>query len=148
MKVPLSQPDARKVYVECNSITVNENFPLLPKKKKDKRLIAGYLNTLMALLSFFLTATAEYDGARKAPNSRRSDSVGRCKEKREKEKEVLRAGREGEETLLSPFSFLPLFFPLLSLHHSPPSEHLEQASARTNAAIHKEFFFILLHKEL
>ena len=133
--------------MECNSITVNENFPLLPKKKK-KRLIAGYLNTLMALLSFFLTASAESAGARKAPNSRRSDSVGRCKEKRAKEKEVLRAGREGEETLLSPFSFLPLFFPLLSLHHSPPSEHLEQASARTNAAIHKEFFFILLHKEL
>ena len=115
---------ARKVYVECNSITVNENFPLLPKKKK-KRLIAGYLNTLMALLSFFLTATAESAGARKAPNSRRSDSVGRCKEKRAKKKEVLRAGREGEETLLSPFSFLPLFFPLLSLHHSPPSEHLD-----------------------
>ena len=109
MKVPLSQTDARKVYVECNSITVNENFPLLPKKKR-KRLIAGYLNTLMALLSFFLTATAESAGAGKAPNSRRSDSVGRCKEKRAKEKEVLRAGREGEETLLSPFSFLPLFF--------------------------------------
>ena len=80
------------------------------QKKKRKRLIAGYLNTLMALLSFFLTATAESAGAGKAPNSRRSDSVGRCKEKRAKEKEVLRAGREGEETLLSPFSFLPLFF--------------------------------------
>ena len=71
-----------------------------------------------------------------------------AKKSERKKKEVLRARREGEETLLSPFSFLPLFFPLLSLHHSPPSEHLEQASARTNAAIQKEFLFILLHKEL
>ena len=51
--------------MECNSITVNENFPLLPEKKK--RLIAGYLKTLMALLSFFLTATAESARARKVP---------------------------------------------------------------------------------
>ena len=71
--------------MECNSITVNENFPLLPKKKR-KRLIAGYLNTLMALLSFFLTATAESAGASKAPNSRRSDIVWDGAKKSERKK--------------------------------------------------------------
>ena len=117
-------------------------------QKKKKRLIAGYLNTLMALLSFFLTATAEYDGARKAPNSRRSDSVGRCKEKRAKKKEVLRAGREGEETLLSPFSFLPLFFLCslcTTLHHL--NTWIRLAPELTQPST-KNFFFILLHKEL
>ena len=59
------------------------------------------------------------------------------------EKKGWGAGREGEETVLSPNSFLSLFFfPLRSiLRHSPLSEHLKQAITRSNAAIDKEIFF-------
>ena len=116
-------------------------------QKKKKSLIAGYLEALIALLSFFLTATAESAGARKAPNSRRPDSGDGAKNTERKKNRCWGQEEREDETLFSPFSLLPLFFsPLLFLRHSPLSEHLEQASARTNAAIHKEFFFILLQE--
>ena len=54
------------------------------------------------------------------------------KERKASGKKALGVGREGEETLLSPSSFLPYFFFLrstLRLYHYPLSEHLEQASA-------------------
>ena len=44
----------------------------------------------------------------------------------------------GKETLISPSSFLPLFFPRFFLRHYPLSELLKQASARSGIAIHTE----------
>ena len=71
---------------------------------------------------------------------------GRYKEKQQK-KSVGGWERRGRNPSLSQFlSFA--FFPLRSiLRHSPLSEHLKQASATRNAAIHKEIFFIPQHNE-
>ena len=83
----------------------------------------------IVLVSFLLTATDESASARNV------QIVGTT-QKKKKEKKALGTGREGEETLLSPSSF-PLLFSLHSM-----------ASARSNAAIHKENFFIPQYHEL
>ena len=85
-------------------------FLSFQKKKKKKRLIAGYLKTLMALLSFFLTATAESAGARKAPNSRRSDS-GTVQRKADVKKRVAEGRKRGRMKPSSlPLPFFRFFF--------------------------------------
>ena len=67
--------------------------------------------------------------------------VGQWKEKQQK-KNVVARERRGRNPPLSQFlSFA--FFPL----RSPLSEHLKQASARSNATIHKQKYFIPLHNE-
>ena len=107
---------------------------------KKKRLIVGYLETFMIFLWFFLKAIAESVNARKA-YSRTPDR------KKAAEKNVGGRGEKGTNPPL--YKFLSYAFsPLRSiLRHSPLSEHLKQASARSNAAIHKEIFFIPLNNE-
>ena len=63
---------------------------------------------------------------------------GRYKEKQQK-KSVGGWERRGRNPSLSQFLSFAFFSPL--------SEHLKQASATRNAAIHKEIFFIPQHNE-
>lgn len=95
----------------------------------EKKNAWSNLETLIVLVSFLLTATDESASARNV------QIVGTT-QKKKKKKKALGTGREGEETLLSPSSF-PLLFSLHSM-----------ASARSNAAIHKENFFIPQYHEL
>ena len=85
------------------------------------------------MVSFFRTATAESASARKAW-SRRQTEWGQRKEKQAEKKE-LGAGRDGEETLLSPLSpnsFISLYFSSALFCTT-----LEQASVRSNGSDQK-----------
>ena len=95
--------------------------------EKKKRLIKPW-----DIDSFGVILT--YGHRRVCKRQKRSDSGDDPKEKEEKNSVGDR--EEGEETLLSPSSF-PLLFSLHSM-----------ASARSNAAIHKENFFIPQYHEL
>ena len=101
-------------------------------KKNSWSRVSLLLSTFIVLVSFFRTATAESASARKPdPGARLSGNSA----KKSKQKKELGAGRDGEETLLSPLSpnsFISLFFSAALF-----STTLEQASVRSNGSDQK-----------
>ena len=88
-----------------------------PFYSKKNRLIVGYLEKFIVLLSFFLTATAESASAKKA-YSRSPD--GGDSEKESSRKKRCGQGEKGKKPSSLPIPFFR-FFPL----RSPLFEHLK-----------------------